>query len=96
MCNLTGDLNWYDLYRPKYGEGLAMADRQVKSVSNGKEFTYTRGRTFRENTPFLKHMIGEAREGDKEYTMDMDASDYFNNDTVKAALHLENFTGPWN
>jgi len=41
-------------------------------------------------------MIGEAREGDKEYTMDMDASDYFNNDTVKAALHLENFTGPWN
>jgi len=41
-------------------------------------------------------MIGEAKDGEKEYTMDMDSSDYFNNAEVKKALHLENFTGPWN
>jgi hypothetical protein len=95
MCNLTGDLNWYDLYRPKYGEGLSVADRTRKSYVNGKEFTYVAGRTFREYTPFLKHMIGEAKEGEKEYTMDMDSSAYFNDEEVKKALHLENFTGPW-
>jgi len=96
MCNLTGDLNWYDLYRPKYGEGLAMSDRKAKSSINGKEFEYVRGRTFREHTPFLKQMMGEAKEGEKEYTMDLSASDYFNNEDVKKALHLDNFTGPWN
>jgi len=96
MCNLTGDLNWYDLYRPKYGEGLSVADRTRKSSINGKEFEYVAGRTFREYTPFLKHMIGSAKDGEKEYTMDMDSSTYFNNEEVKKALHLDNFTGPWN
>jgi hypothetical protein len=69
MCNLTKDLNWYDLYRPKYGEGLSVADRTRKSSINGKEFEYVAGRTFREYTPFLKHMIGSAKDGEKEYTM---------------------------
>jgi len=31
ICNLTGQLNWYDLYRPNYGEGLAMSERKYKS-----------------------------------------------------------------
>lgn len=59
--NLTGDLNWYDLYRPKYGEGLAKSDRTFKSIINGEEVEYTAGRTIREYTPYLKHMIGEAK-----------------------------------
>jgi hypothetical protein len=56
--DLTKNLNWYDLYRPKYGEGLAMSERLFKSSSNGKEFEYTAGRTFREHTPFLKNIMG--------------------------------------
>lgn len=40
--------------------------------------------------------MGEASEGDKEYTMDLDASTYFNNASVREALNLKNFTGPWN
>jgi len=96
MCNLTGDLNWYDLYRPKYHEGLAKSERVFKSVSNdGTEFEYVAGRTFREYTPFLKHMMGEAKEGEKEFVMETNVTHYFNNDTVKKGFHLDNFTGPW-
>ena len=95
--NLTQDLNWYDLYRPKYGEGLAKSERTFKTINNaGEEFEYVAGRTFREGTPFLKSIMGEKSEGQKEYTMDLDASHYFNNVDVKAALHLSNFTGSWN
>lgn len=32
---------------------------------------------------------------EKELTMDLDASHYFNNQSVREALHLQNFTGPW-
>ena len=95
MNNLTGDLNWYDLYRPKYGEGLSTEERMGKSIINGKEITYLKGRTFRESSPFLKSMMGEAKEGEREYTMDKNASVYFNDPAVRTALHLDNFTGAW-
>lgn len=92
---MTGDLNWYDLYRPKYGEGLAAEERYGKSMINGKEVVYRRGRTFREATPFLKTMIGEAKPGEIESVIGVNASDYFNNEEVRIAMHTENYTGEW-
>jgi len=41
-------------------------------------------------------MMGEAKKGEKEWTMDLDSSTYFNNAEVKTVLHLDNFVGPWN
>lgn len=74
-----------------------MKDREVKTKDvHGNEFTYHKGRTFREGTPHLKRMMGEAKEGEKEWTMAEDGSTYFNDAEVKTALHLDNFTGPWN
>ena len=97
MCGLTADLNWYDLYRPKYGEGLSKSERTYKTINNnGEELEYVAGRTFREGTSFLKSIMGESSENMKEYTMDLDASHYFNNNDTKKALHLENFKGSWN
>lgn len=95
MCNLTGDLNWYDLYRPKYGEGLSAEERTVTTMVNGVEMTYKKGRTFRESSPFLKNLLGEAKLGEKEYTMDMNASAYFNDPAVQTAMHLDTFNGTW-
>jgi hypothetical protein len=93
--DLTKDLNWYDLYRPKYGEGLTAEERTVTTMVNGVEMTYKKGRTFRESSPFLKALLGEAKPGEKEYTMDMDASAYFNDAAVKTAMHLDTFNGTW-
>jgi hypothetical protein len=57
--------------------------------------TYLAGRTFRESSPFLKPMLGKAKPGEKEATMDMDASHYFNNNETRAAMHLTDFNGTW-
>jgi hypothetical protein len=35
MNYLAKDLNWYDLYRPKYGEGLSVEDRTFTTTVNG-------------------------------------------------------------
>lgn len=95
MNDLTGDLNWYDLYRPKYGEGLSAKERKETVIRNGKEVEYTVGYTMREYTPFMKHMIPEAKEGEREAVMGTNATRYMNDPEVMKALHLENFTGPW-
>lgn len=39
--------------------------------------------------------MGEAKPGEKEATMDMDASHYFNNNETRAAMHLTDFNGTW-
>jgi hypothetical protein len=55
MLNLTGGLNWYDLYRPVYpGGGLTAEERIGKTVIGGEEREYVRGFTHREYTPWLK------------------------------------------
>jgi hypothetical protein len=43
----------------------------------------------------MKHMINEAKEGERETVMSVNASIYMNDPLVLKALHLENFTGAW-
>ena len=50
---------------------------------------------FADKVHFLKTHMGEAKPGEKEATMDMDASHYFNNNETRAAMHLTDFNGTW-
>jgi hypothetical protein len=56
--NQTGDLNWYDLYRPVYPGGplgLLLSDSDERyGVSEVSGEKYKRGYTFSEYTPWLK------------------------------------------
>lgn len=96
ITDLTGDLNWYDLYRPKYHEGLAMTaeERIGKTVIDGVERTYKKGYTHREYTPWMKKLF-PLKEGAREVVMGMNVSTYLNNATVREAFHIPSFVPAW-
>lgn len=60
---LTGDLNWYDLFRKVYPGGPLLAssnvpaDRIGYTTINGVEKTYKIGKTMQEYTPWAKHIL---------------------------------------
>jgi len=55
---LTGELNWYDLYRKNNGPLLNQStpDRMGSVVVDGKRLTYKKGMTMQEYTPWAKHL----------------------------------------
>jgi hypothetical protein len=57
---LTGELNWYDLYRKNNGPLLGAANtsesRLTSVVIDGVKKTYKRGMTQQEYTPWAKHL----------------------------------------
>ena len=57
---LTGELNWYDLYRKNNGPLLGAAktseSRLTSVVIDGVKKTYKRGMTQQEYTPWAKHL----------------------------------------
>lgn len=59
LQELTGSLNWYDLYRENYALSpltLEGEDRYATTVIGGEERRYKRGYTQAEYTPFALHM----------------------------------------
>jgi len=91
MQNLTGNLNWYDLYRDEPSIILGAEERMAKTLIGGQEKTYKRGMTLGEYTPWVKH-FGESR---KHAVRGDYLSDYVNNATVREALHIPEYAPGW-
>jgi len=56
MMDLSGELNWYDLYRKNYDLPTS-TDRVGKTVIAGEERTFKLGMTMAEYTPFASHIL---------------------------------------
>jgi len=85
--NLTGDLNWYDLYRWNYPSAVVTADeRFAEVVVDGITKTYKRGYTQKEYTPWIKHLPlnDEVIYGDY-------VTWYVNQPEVRAALNIPSY-----
>lgn len=88
ITDLTGDLNWYDLYRPVYPDGglaLSKEERIGKTMIGGVEREYVRGYTQREYTPWLRNVIPKT---EREVVFGAAVSDYLNLPDVRTALHI--------
>lgn len=92
-------LNWYDLYRKAPSDGLKSTDpeRWGTVTINGVEKRYKRGFTFSEYTPWLKNHPANlmAQRGVPELVQAKNLTDWINRADVKAALHVEAVTEPW-
>jgi len=94
MMDLSGELNWYDLYRKNYDLNMVSAeDRMGETVIGGKTRTYRRGMTMAEYTPFApQHVLdspsAQAVNGDF-------LTDYMNREDVRAALNIPEDVQTW-
>ena len=85
---MTGDLNWYDLYRPVYPGGpLGMLksdseDRYGISERSGEK--YKKGYTFSEYTPWLKNHPAARSQA----VFGSNVTNYLNIKDVQEALHI--------
>ena len=88
ITNMTGDLNWYDLYRPVYPGGpLSMLksdsdERYGVSEVSGK--LYKRGYTFSEYTPWLKNHPAARSKA----VFGSNVTDFLETKDVRAALNI--------
>jgi hypothetical protein len=55
VMNLTGDLNWYDLFRKNYNTLGLEESRYGSTYVDGELREYKRGFTMEEYTPWMKH-----------------------------------------
>lgn len=92
--DLTGGLNWYDLYRKVYPDTLLSGNRQGSSIVNGEEKIYKRGRTMYEGANFAKHMLDKDGKDNTPILGDY-VSDYLNREDVRAALHIPTTAPAW-
>eukprot|EP00117_Sycon_ciliatum_P030527 scpid86788/ scgid24038/ len=93
MLDLTSHLNWYDLYRHKYGEGLAVeSSRYGSAMVDGELKEYKRGFTMEEYTPWLE---GHYRHTQASPSLANFPTDYFNREDVRKALHIPTSFGGW-
>jgi|Transcript_20013 carboxypeptidase C (cathepsin A) len=90
MGELSGQLNWYDLYRKNYD--LPAVDRRGETVIDGKVRTYKRGMTMAEYTPFATHILdtpaAQAVNGDF-------LTDYMNREDVRKAFNIPSDVQTW-
>jgi serine carboxypeptidase-like clade 1 len=95
--NMTADLNWYDLYRPVYDNGIIAAQAELKAnryrtvTIDGHEKTYKRGMTMHEYTPWVKHL--KATE-DPVIVGDY-LTDYMNRADVRTAFNIPSSVQAW-
>lgn len=92
---LTGDLNWYDLYRWNYDLANATnmwtdAERMQEVTINGTKKTYKRGMTMQEYTPWMK-----PRTLKSPLLFDY-VTDYVNREDVRTAMHIPVAYPAWN
>jgi len=90
--NLTGDLNWYDLYRPVYPDSalvLKAENRLGEALVDGEVKTYKRGFTIEEYTPWMKRVsLKSPLLGDF-------VSDYVNNADTRKAMNIPSDMPGW-
>ena len=82
MGSAIDGLNWYDLYRPAEPM-LENEELWGTTVINGVERKYKRGYTMSEYTAFMK-----LKPRKNEKMLGAFLTDYLNNETVQAALHI--------
>jgi len=104
---ITGDMNWYDLYRKNYDVlgsfptdqankplvGRENPERLGVATINGEEKTYTRGFTMSEYTPWINHLKNSAPE--KEVVLGFSFTDYLNREDVRTALNIPSYLQPY-
>ena len=92
--DLTGELNWYDLYRKNYDLPYPTSndDRTGYTTINGEVRTYKKGMTMAEYTPFATHLLdspsAQVRNGDF-------LSIYMNREDVRAAFNIPSSVQTW-
>ena len=88
---LTGDLNWYDLYRINWPSPLLEdKPRYGTTIIDGEERTYKRGYTMQEYTPWVKHLenVDSPLLGDF-------VSDYMNMEETRKAFNIPSEAAVW-
>ena len=92
MMELSGSLNWYDLYRKNYDLTTTPVSRVGETVIDGKTRYYKRGMTMAEYTPFLKHVVdspaSQVVNGDF-------LTDYMNREDVREAFNIPAKAQTW-
>jgi hypothetical protein len=102
MMTLTADLNFYDLYRPKFGLGIDKkthdlwgraleSPRYGKSIlKDGRETTYKRGFSFADYVgAWMKNGATKQSCKQDDNILGDAVSDYFNNQAIKDILHID-------
>ena len=92
MGDLSGQLNWYDLYRHNYDLPLTPAERMGETVIDGKRRTYKRGMTQAEYTPFATTITNtkSAQVVNGDFL-----TDYMNREDVRAAFNIPSDVQTW-
>jgi len=93
MNDLSGSLNWYDLYRKNYDLPMTTnEDRIGTTVINGEERTYKRGMTQAEYTPFATHILDSpsAHVSNGDFL-----TDYMNREDVRGAFNIADDVQTW-
>ena len=104
--NLTGGLNWYDLFRkvipndPFSATALkqsASDEERIRSVLVGDEIkTYKAGYTFEEYAPWIAKQIPKHVLKQSQHPLLGDyLADYANRPDVRKALNIPTHVGPW-
>ena len=92
MEDLSGKLNWYDLYRHNYDLPMSPADRMGETIIDGEKRFYKRGMTQAEYTPFATQILNsesaQAVNGDF-------LTDYMNREDVRAAFNIPSKVQTW-
>lgn len=90
---LTGKLNWYDLYRKNYDLPSPIPNDRIGTTTiAGEERTYKRGMTMAEYTPFAKHIMDSP----SAHVVNGDfLTDYMNREDVREAFNIPSDVQTW-
>ena len=93
IMDLSGQLNWYDLYRWNYDLGTPTnVDRTGSTVIDGETRYYKKGMTMAEYTPFASHVV--ASPAGQQVNGDF-LSDYMNREDVRKAFNIPSSVQTW-
>lgn len=91
--DLTGDLNWYDLYRKDYSTLLLKDEERVGSVEiDGVKKTYRRGMTMEEYTPWARNSMFKS---ERSVVLGNYVTDYMNRPDVRKVLNIPTSAPAW-
>jgi len=94
MQELSGKLNWYDLYRINYALPYGGEHRMGETVIDGEKRSYRRGMTMREYTPWASHLL-HSDAADVTLNGTDFVSDYMNREDVRAAFNIPSSAPVW-
>lgn len=90
---LSGKLNWYDLYRINYALPYG-SERMGETVIDGEKRTYRRGMTMKEYTPWASHLVDTDSANLTLSGTDF-LTDYMNREDVRKAFNIPSSVQVW-